>query len=163
MNTFEKYTEWISDLIAKDDIKTAISELSNLLKKSKKLDELIIQSARYNDITQQIKLGIVDYEQANITKNNIRFELLNLLRDIEEIAEKNISIKSDIEQHLNKSHSVSGDNAAHNKDFINIFSSKLMIVVILIIIIAILIFYSKSETYGIKGNNNDENNIEITK
>ena len=60
-------------MIAKDELKVAIQELSFLLKNSEKLNEIVLQSARYNSLTKQIRMGTIDNNQANITKNQIRF------------------------------------------------------------------------------------------
>lgn len=74
----------IRDLIANDDFKTAIQQLSALLKNSPRLDEAVQQSARYNNVMRQIRLGLVDFEAANIAQNQIRQGLIDLLREIEE-------------------------------------------------------------------------------
>jgi len=74
----------IRDLIAKEEVKTAIQELSALLKDSPQLDEAVQQSARYNHVMQQIRLGLVDFQAANIAQNQIRHGILELLREIEE-------------------------------------------------------------------------------
>ena len=74
----------IRDLIANDDFKTAIQQLSALLKNSPRLDEAVQQSARYNNVMRQIRLGLVDVEAANIAQNQIRQGLIDLLREIEE-------------------------------------------------------------------------------
>lgn len=74
----------IRDLIANDDFKTAIQQLSALLKNSPRLDEAVQQSARYNNVMRQIRLGLVDVEAANIAQNQTRQGLIDLLREIEE-------------------------------------------------------------------------------
>jgi Effector-associated domain 11 len=89
----------IRDLIGKDDFKTAIRQLSALLKDSPHLDEAVQQSARYNNVMQQIRLGLVDFEAANITKNQIRYGTLELLREIEEQRDLTPNIRSEIEQY----------------------------------------------------------------
>jgi predicted HTH transcriptional regulator len=88
MESIKSFVETIGELIGKDELALAIKNLYALLKDSPKLDEAILQSARYNDVIKQIRLGIVDFEQANITKNQIRYALLDLLRDIEEQEQK---------------------------------------------------------------------------
>ena len=72
MHSINSFVETIGDLIGKDELAKAIQLLCALLKNSPKLDEAILQSARYNDVIKQIRLGTVDFEQANITKNQIR-------------------------------------------------------------------------------------------
>jgi len=58
--------------------------LHDLLKNSPKLDEAILQSAQHHDIMQQVRSGLVNNEQANLTKNQIRSSILALLKDMEE-------------------------------------------------------------------------------
>jgi hypothetical protein len=89
----------IRDLIAKDDFKTAIQQLSALLKDSPRLDEAIQQSARYNNVLRQIRLGLVDFQSANIAQNQIRDGVLELLREMEEQAEETPTIHAEIEKH----------------------------------------------------------------
>jgi hypothetical protein len=117
------FTEQIGNLIAKDELSKAIGLLKKLLDKSPKLDEAIIQSARFNDIMKQVRLGVVDFEQANITKNKIRYAVLDLLRDMEESVESNSEIRTEIENlkeeiippSIGQFHYGSGDNIAGDK------------------------------------------------
>lgn len=94
----KKFTERIWDMIARDELKVAIQELSFLLKNSEKLDEIVLQSARYNSLTKQIRMGIIDNTQANITKNQIRFAILEILKSIEDLAENDSQLKEEIEK-----------------------------------------------------------------
>ncbi|MDZ7879936.1 MAG: hypothetical protein U5L45_19820 [Saprospiraceae bacterium] len=89
----------IRDLIAKDDVKTAVQQLSSLLKDSPRLDEAVQQSARYNHVLKQIRLGVVDFQAANIAQNQIRHGVLELLREIEEQAEAQKDIHEKVEKH----------------------------------------------------------------
>lgn len=82
MNKTEHLT-LIRQLIAKDDLDTVIQQLQLLLKNHPKLDEAILQSARFEDIKRQIRLGLVDHQSANLTKNQIRAGLLDVLKAIE--------------------------------------------------------------------------------
>lgn len=63
--TLKAYTDQIGELVGKDDLKTALQQLHQLLKNSPQLDEAIIQSARYNDIMKQIRMGTINFEDAN--------------------------------------------------------------------------------------------------
>ena len=74
----------IRDLIAHDDLTAALLQVRGLLENSPKLDEALLQSARFHDIRKQIRLGMVSHEEANLTQNQIRAGLLDLLREIEE-------------------------------------------------------------------------------
>lgn len=73
----------ILDCIANNELENAITFLSKLLNNSPYLDELILQSSRYNDLKKQIRLDIIDFEQSNLTKNKIRLALLELVGEIE--------------------------------------------------------------------------------
>ncbi|MCB0553438.1 MAG: hypothetical protein KDD02_07790 [Phaeodactylibacter sp.] len=98
--SIEDYCSHIGDLIGRDELKMAIQELHQLLKGTPRLDEAIVQSARYNDIMKQIRLGAVSFDEANLTKNQIRMGILNLLAEIEEQAEGNKALSAEIEKSL---------------------------------------------------------------
>ena len=83
-----EYISSVRQLIGKDDVKEAISRLHHLLEHSPKLNELLLQSARYSDILKQVRLGVVSFENANLTKNQIRTGLLELIDEIEDQAKK---------------------------------------------------------------------------
>ncbi len=74
----------LRQLIAQDDLATAIARLQTLLQDSPKLDETIVQSARHWDILRQVRLGTINEQQANLTKNQIRAGLLDLIRELED-------------------------------------------------------------------------------
>jgi hypothetical protein len=73
----------IRDLIAHDDLSAALQQLCVLLENTPELDEAMLQSARYQDIRKQIRLGVVSHTVANLTQNQIRVGLLDLLNDLE--------------------------------------------------------------------------------
>jgi Effector-associated domain 11 len=98
----QKFIAHIRALIAKDDFKTAIQQLSALLKDSPCLDEAVLQSARYNNVMQQIRLGLVDFASANTAQNQIRNGVLELLREIEEQAQVKPNIKTEVEHYAVK-------------------------------------------------------------
>ena len=97
MTSTQNFIDHIRVLIAKDDFKTAIQQLSALLKDSPRLDEAVQQSARYNHVLQQIRLGLVDFASANIAQNQISYGVLALLREIEE-QEHKPDIKAEVER-----------------------------------------------------------------
>ena len=86
MNNVE-YINRIRKFIENDELDSALMALSTLLQNSDKLDEAIHQSGRYENIRKQIRLGIVSHSDANLTQNQIRFGLLDLLREIEKQGE----------------------------------------------------------------------------
>lgn len=73
----------IRELIARDELKAAIDQLRTFLEKTPKLDEILHQSGRFENIRQQIRLGTVSHPEANLTQNQIRAALLDLLSEIE--------------------------------------------------------------------------------
>lgn len=109
----------IRNLIAKDDLKTAIQQLSALLKDSPQLDEALQQSARYHHVLKQIRLGVVDDEAANITQNQIRHGLLELLREVEEQAQAHAEIQSEVEKHQRSATFIQHAEKIYNIDHID--------------------------------------------
>jgi len=93
----EAYIKNIRNLIAQNELPAALKQLRLLLENSPKLDEAILQSARFHDIRRQIPLGVVSHAEANLTQNQIRHGLLDLLREIEEQSEKPI-LKQEMER-----------------------------------------------------------------
>lgn len=83
MKNYASIVAQIRTLIQKDDLVAAIKALSDLLQGSSHLNEVLLQSASYQDISRQIHLGTVDSQTANMTKNKIRLALLELLQMLE--------------------------------------------------------------------------------
>lgn len=83
MNPSKQFAAHIRELIAAGDLQAALDQLQSLLQNSPRLDEVIMQSARFQDIRREIRLGVVDHEQASLTKNQIKAGVLDLLREIE--------------------------------------------------------------------------------
>ncbi|MFK7947912.1 MAG: hypothetical protein AB8G11_09995 [Saprospiraceae bacterium] len=119
----EKFTENIWELISKDMLKEAILEMRKLTAKSPKLDELILHSARHNDLTKQIRQGTISFEQINLSKNQIRFALIDYLREIQDFFKQNPNLgkkifehhKEDFKYHHKQIHKGTGDNIIGNK------------------------------------------------
>ncbi len=80
----ENFLRQIRNLIAADELEAALLQLRALLENSPKLDEAILQSARFQDIRKQIRKGTVSYAEASLTKNQIQAGLLDLLREMDE-------------------------------------------------------------------------------
>jgi len=78
-----KILQEISKSIAKDELGKAIKKLSNLLKDNPLLDEIVQQSGRYNSLKRQIRLGILENEKIEISKNKIRLALLEMLSELD--------------------------------------------------------------------------------
>lgn len=73
----------IRDYIVRDELTAALENMRLLLEKDSKLDEALHQSGRFHNIRKQIRLGLVSHAEATLTQNQIRFGLLELLREIE--------------------------------------------------------------------------------
>lgn len=73
----------IRDHIAQDELTAALESMRLLLGNNPKLDEALHQSGRFHNIRKQIRLGLVSHSEATLTQNQIRFGLLELLREIE--------------------------------------------------------------------------------
>ena len=71
----------IRELISIDDLPTTIQLFHEI--KSNYLDEIVLQSARHNDLIRQIRLGVIEPSEARIEKNGIRLALLEVLNLIE--------------------------------------------------------------------------------
>lgn len=91
------------------------------------LDEVIVQSSRYSDIQKQIRKGIVNFDDANTTKNQIRFSILDLIREINEQVKDNPQILKEVENigeapksmnkqiHYGYGDNIMGDKVINNK------------------------------------------------
>ncbi len=83
MDETKQFATQIRQLVATDELAAALQQLNLLLQNSPKLDEAVMQSARLHDIRRQIRLGLVDDKQANLTKNQIRAGILDLLDEMD--------------------------------------------------------------------------------
>lgn len=113
--------ENIRTLIAQNELEKAIQELNELLKGSKLLDKLILQSARYNNVMEKIREGTVNYENANVTKIQIIIALTDITAALENGVENDVLIGEEIERvnniinNNNQTNSGSGDNIVGDK------------------------------------------------
>lgn len=86
----------IKELISLDDIPTAIQLFHEI--ESKHLDEIVLQSARHNDLIRQIRNGVIDPLEARIEKNSIRLALLEIVNFIEIDYKNNLNFATEINQ-----------------------------------------------------------------
>ena len=84
METTKAYIAKIRNLIAKDDLPAALQLFQKFQQESPFLKEVIHQSGRFQHIRKQIRLGMVSFENAHITRNQVSFGLLDLLNEIEQ-------------------------------------------------------------------------------
>ncbi|RMG20317.1 MAG: hypothetical protein D6730_20160 [Bacteroidetes bacterium] len=80
---FASIFQAIRRLIAQDELEVAIRRLLALFEGSRGLDEIIIQSARYNELKRQMQQMQLGRREAWVEKNKIRLALLELLREAE--------------------------------------------------------------------------------
>ena len=97
MEKTQNFFNRISDLIAQDNLNQAIEELRIILEGSKRIDDIIVQSARYNDVMRQIKRGELNFETSQITKNQIRYALIDMVRSLEDEISKNKEIEIELD------------------------------------------------------------------
>jgi XTP/dITP diphosphohydrolase len=88
----------IRALIAADDLSSAIEELQRI--KGDELDDIILQSARHNDLKRQIRLAVIDPSGAKIEKNAIRLALLEIINEIEVNLDENAELKEEVSSHI---------------------------------------------------------------
>lgn len=74
----------IRNLIAESNLKEALEHLQELLQGSILLDEVILQSARYNSLMREIRMGTLDYEKVNINKSKIISAVIDMINILEE-------------------------------------------------------------------------------
>ncbi len=74
----------VTMLVAKDKLDDAIDLLSKNIQDSSEINEIILQSARFNDVKKQLRDGVIDFSEANQVKNQIRRNILDLVSAIEE-------------------------------------------------------------------------------
>lgn len=101
MANIPAFANAILDLIGKNELKAAIQQVRQLLQGSPLLDEAIGQSARLSDLMQQIRLGTINVDEANVEKNKLRYALIDLVREVEEQAESDPALKQQVEGVLN--------------------------------------------------------------
>ncbi|NRB48973.1 MAG: hypothetical protein HRU41_14955 [Saprospiraceae bacterium] len=90
----------LRNLIARNEIALALKFLQNLLHNSPKLDEVILQSARFQSIREQIRSGKISHEDAMVGESQIRSGILELVRVIDESLE-NAVFKEEISKAVN--------------------------------------------------------------
>jgi len=111
MNT-EEFINGIRKCIENNDIEGAISVLRDLLQKSKQLDNIILQSARYNDLKQKIRSGTINTEDAEVAQSKIAEALLDMIHDIAKNVESEPKLKKAVDKTLKKSEKQATQNTS---------------------------------------------------
>lgn len=94
----EIYAKQLRQLIAKDDLPTAFQKLQELLEGTPLLKKALLQNARFHELTHQIHLGTITYDNASVTQNQIRASLLDIITEIENPKQYTPEIQKEIEQ-----------------------------------------------------------------
>ena len=84
MQQLKPFLDQIRALLARNDIDTALQQLHTFLEKSPLLDEVLQQSGRWKAVRKQIRIGTVELSDSQVTTNQIRAGLLDLLQEIEQ-------------------------------------------------------------------------------
>ena len=101
--------ETIRQLIERDQVKDALDQTRRLLENSPLLDEVILQSSRFQHILKKERTGTVNFHQSQLTQNQIKSGLLELLREIEGQATRE-EIRTELENYAsNKAHVQNAD------------------------------------------------------
>jgi hypothetical protein len=100
METNSTFIDRLLQLIAKDELSAAIAELQALLQGSPAYDQAIVQSARYNGLMKDIRSGTIDPERAAVQKNQLRYALTDMVRELEEQLPERPQLQAEVEQYL---------------------------------------------------------------
>ena len=73
----------VRTLLAQNELAAANQILLQILAFSPELDDAIQQSARFAAIQQHLRKGLIDIDQADAKVNQVRFALLELVRNLE--------------------------------------------------------------------------------
>ena len=98
--SLKSFSEEIGRLISSDNLEVALKKLSHFFANSQALKNIILQSARLKDLKEKIILGVISFEDENITKNKIRLAILDILEELEEGSKADNKIEQLIEDTL---------------------------------------------------------------
>lgn len=87
MKTTE-YVHKIKNYIAIDEVQSAIQELQILVHGTNLADDVILLSGRFNDFLRHVRNDILKEEDARIIKSRIRYDVMELLKVIEQHKEQ---------------------------------------------------------------------------
>lgn len=161
----------LRQLISSNNIEDAIEDLSLLLSKSKKLDNVLTISARLNELKVSLQRGTIEHEKSQVERSRISHSLLDVIREVELMADggymlerlnddkatqsaKTIQGESSqdaaiiVGRDINVIGKVAAGRDIHIKNFFqNFISSRLFFAGLLSIVICIIFFSFKNEIY----------------
>jgi len=79
--TISKYNK-LRELMSQNKLDKVITLLMDVASKNF-LNDVIIQSAQYNELKNLVNQERISFEQANLVRNKIRYALLNLIDKLE--------------------------------------------------------------------------------
>ena len=82
------YLSEIRALLERDQIPAAVTQLKRLLQSSPLLTKVLEQSGRHQAMVKYTIAGVISFEQATETKDDIRRSLLALVDEIEQQQQK---------------------------------------------------------------------------
>lgn len=139
-----KFVNTIKEQVAQNRLEQAIEELKNFMQNHDYYNEVIIQSARYNDIESQIRMNTVSKIDADVEKNKIRLAILQIadniqkhiiksaLNDLETGSTNSIKIDGNrniVLQDVNESTiTININNETEIKEFIKNFGDRLNVI-----------------------------------
>ncbi|MEL6143675.1 MAG: NB-ARC domain-containing protein, partial [Bacteroidota bacterium] len=88
----------VRDRIKKGDLSGALEAMRQLDAADPFIDEIFAQSGRYADLRARIRTGRVSYEDATLTENQVRFGLLELLKEIEKEYNQQPTLKEKLDR-----------------------------------------------------------------
>ncbi len=102
MDKINEYIDEIMDMIAENKMKEAMLELKDLLKGSPEFDKVILMSSRFNDVINEVRLGTVDFENAKVEKNQIRFALIKIVNELYDNKDLNPKLVNDVNKFIDE-------------------------------------------------------------
>lgn len=119
----KKFIEQLRHQLANNETDAVLTQLQQWLQNNRAVDEVVMQSARHREILHQIRLGVVEADKADVTRNKIHWALLEFLRDLElrngEVSEYDL-FNQDIERYkFNQISSTSQPLIGKTVDFLN--------------------------------------------
>jgi len=81
--------QFLLDAFEKGDIQLVLDTLKKKFKNDKRMMEVLLLSSKYNELTEQSRLGTIDSGTAGISKSKIMVSVLGLVNEIEGEIEKN--------------------------------------------------------------------------
>ncbi|MEL6594263.1 MAG: NB-ARC domain-containing protein, partial [Bacteroidota bacterium] len=91
----------IRQQIEHNDIRGALTQLKKLLENSPHLTEVLQQMVRFQELSKQIRMGTIEYDNATLTINQITHSLLELIDEIESQSKKPL-IAAEVQKAIQK-------------------------------------------------------------